>query len=164
MNSLHLHLMLNHLPVVGSLLGLGLWIAAAWRKSLELQKAGLVLFAGIALLTAPVYWSGEEAEDRAAQFPGVTEALLDPHEDAAGVAALGVALLGVSALGGLIWVRRDRLIPLGYAGVIGVLSLGTVAAMLVTANLGGQIRHPEIRKSTPHPGQWKPPVIEQRRE
>ena len=61
MNSLHLHLMLNHLPVVGSLLGLGLWIAATWRKSLELQKAGLVLFAGIALLTAPVYWSGEEA-------------------------------------------------------------------------------------------------------
>lgn len=164
MNSLHLHLMLNHLPVVGSLLGLWLWIAAAWRKSLELQKAGLVLFAGIALLTAPVYWSGEDAEDRAAQFSGVTEALMDPHEEAAGVAALSVALLGVSALGGMIWVRRDRLLPLWYAGVIGVLSLGTVAAMLVTANLGGQIRHPEIRKSEAHPGPWKTPVIEQRRE
>ena len=70
MNATHLHLMLNHIPVLGTVFGLGLLVFALWRKSEELKKAALGIFLIVALLAVPVYLTGEPAE-------GVADLLLD---------------------------------------------------------------------------------------
>jgi uncharacterized membrane protein len=148
MDAVHLHLALNHAPLFALLFGaLGLAYAAA-RRSDDAARLSLYLLVLAGLLAAPVYFTGEETEEAVEHLAGVSEAVIEPHEEAGQVAAIGAGLLGLVALGGLIAFRR-RSAPRPL--VLGVLGLALVAAAWVgyTANLGGQIRHTEIRDGTP---------------
>ena len=58
MNLAHVHLLLNHFPVIGTIIGLGLFLVSLFGKSDDLKRASLVIFLGIALLTIPTYLSG----------------------------------------------------------------------------------------------------------
>ena len=63
MNLPHLHLLLNHFPTVGMVIGLGLFLISLLGKSEDLKKASLIVFLGIALLTMPVYMTGNGAQE-----------------------------------------------------------------------------------------------------
>ncbi len=54
MNYAHVHLLLNHLPVVGALFGLLLLVVAILHNSGELKKAGLWIFVILALISIPI--------------------------------------------------------------------------------------------------------------
>ena len=58
MSFLHLHLLLNHVPVIGAVLGVLLLAAAVMRRSDELGKAALVLFALLAATSVVVFLTG----------------------------------------------------------------------------------------------------------
>ena len=77
MNPSHLHLMLNHIPVVGMPFGLALVSLAFLRKSEELKRISLGFITIIALLAIPVYLTGEPAEELVENLPG-TAAILSP--------------------------------------------------------------------------------------
>jgi hypothetical protein len=147
MNPAHLHIILNHIPVIGIPFGTALLIWGFWRKSQEVKTAALLVFVAIALVTIPTYLSGRAAEDLVEDLPGVSENLIENHEGAA-----AIAVAATSILGGLALVRL--LIPTRFAAIGGpltilvfVLSVGVAGWLARTANLGGQIRHPEIRDS-----------------
>jgi uncharacterized membrane protein len=145
MNLTHVHLMLNHVPVLATAFGLGLLVVGAWRRSDELKKAALGLFVVGALLAVPVYLTGEPAEDAVEQLPGVSKAIIEQHEDAAAVAFTAIAVLGVAALAGLFLVRGDTLMPAWFSSLMFAASLVVAGLMTWTAYLGGQVRHTEIR-------------------
>ena len=63
MNVAHLHLMLNHIPVVGMGFGLALVGLALLRKSEELKRISLGFLIVIALLAIPAYLTGEQAAE-----------------------------------------------------------------------------------------------------
>jgi hypothetical protein len=150
MNSAHWHLTLNHVPVVGAFFVLGLLAWALWRHSEELKRVSLGATVLVALLTIPAYMTGEPAFEAAMEVLEATPEDEDPivkaHENAAGVAFGAVALAGVVALAGLLYSRAGKR-PAPRWATIGVLVLlaGTAALMARAANLGGTIRHPEIR-------------------
>jgi uncharacterized membrane protein len=145
MNPVHLHLMLNHVPVLGTAFSLALLGWALLRKSEELKKVSLGFFVIIALLAIPAYLTGEPAEELVENLPGVSKASIEQHEEAAQVAFAGVLIVGVAALGGLVFFRRGKLASDWLSVILLVLSLIVFALMARTANLGGLIRHPEIR-------------------
>ena len=62
MDATHLHLMLNHIPVLGTAFGLGLLVFALWRKSEEVKMAALGFFLITALFSVPVYLTGGDAD------------------------------------------------------------------------------------------------------
>lgn len=144
MNAVHLHLALTHLPVVATLVALILLAVALWRRADGLLRTGAAVALGAALATAPVYLSGEPAEEQVEELPGVSERLIEHHEDAAGIAAAAVAVLGLAAAASLFAFRRT---PIPRPAGTALLALALVATALFgrTANLGGQIRHSEIR-------------------
>ena len=146
MNPSHLHLMLNHIPVVGMPFGLALVSLAFLRKSEELKRISLGFITIIALLAIPVYLTGEPAEELVENLPGVSKSSIEQHEEAAQVAFAGVLVVGVVALGGLIFSRRRKLVPNWLSVIVLVLSLIVFALMARTANLGGLIQHAEIRR------------------
>ena len=148
MTPTHLHLLLNHIPVLGTVFGLGLFAFGVWRKNHELKTAALGVFVIIALLTVPVYLTGEPAEETVESLPGVSKALIEQHDGSAAYAFTGVIVTGVTALGGLIYFRRGKLLPVWYCSLIFAGSLIVSGLMAWTANLGGQIRHTEIRSNT----------------
>ena len=153
MNATHIHLILNHIPVLGTAFGLGLLVFGLWRKSDELKKTASGIFVIVALATVPVYLTGEPAEDGVKSLPGVSQAFMERHAEAAGVGFTGVLVLGVVSLAGLVFFRRGKMLPVWFGGSLLVASLVVSGLMAWTANLGGQIRHSEIR-----PGNSTPPA------
>ena len=77
MNAIHFHLMLNHIPVLGTAFGLVLLVFSLWRKSEELKKASLVIFLISALVAVPVYLTGEPAEDAVKPLAGVSRPVIE---------------------------------------------------------------------------------------
>ena len=144
MNSAHLHLMLNHVPVIGTLFGLGLLGWSLLRKSEELKKTSLGLIIIIALFAIPVYLTGEPAEEIVENLPGVDEASIERHEEAALVAFVGILIVGAAALFGLVAFRRGKPVPSWFSIMVMVLSVTAFVLMARTANLGGLSRHPEM--------------------
>ena len=138
--------MLNHVPILGTAFGLGLVGWALLRRSEELKRISLGIFIIVALLAIPAYLTGEPAEELVENLPGVSKSSIEQHEEAAQVAFAGVLIVGVAALGGLIFFRPDKAIPSWLAVIVLVLSLIVLALMARTADLGGLIRHPEIRQ------------------
>ena len=147
MNLAHVHLLLNHFPTVGMIVGLGLFIVALMTKSDHLKSASLVIFFGIALLSIPTFASGTAAALALSKNPDVSKPMVDTHETAA-FEALGVMeLTGALAWLGL-WQRRRRSdFSQGTLAAVLLAGLVTFGLMSRAANIGGEIRHPEIRTS-----------------
>jgi len=94
MNLAHLHLVLNHLPVLGTGFGLALLIFGLWRRSDELKKTALGVLVLVALAAVPVYLTGEPAEELVQAVPGVSKpAGLSPLS--AGMRPLGLVCGGI---------------------------------------------------------------------
>lgn len=151
MDAVHLHLILNHLPVIGTPFTLALLLVALLRNSGELKRVNLGFVVLITLLTIPVYLSGERAEEPVMDLPEVETAFIDHHEDAASWAFGGQIALGLAALGGLVLTRKGAVLPKWCVGAVLVLNLAVCGMMIRTAYLGGQIRHSEIRPTTQPP-------------
>ncbi|PKL78444.1 MAG: hypothetical protein CVV27_03310 [Candidatus Melainabacteria bacterium HGW-Melainabacteria-1] len=149
MDPTHLHLMLTHVPVVGSLLATAVLAFGLLRGQQEVIRISFYLFVFSAIVALPVYFSGEGAEEAVEHLAGVSEALIEDHEHLAKVAMLLLQGLGVAAIGGLIWSFRATRLPLWYASFIALLALVNGGVLARTANLGGQIRHSEIRAEAP---------------
>jgi uncharacterized membrane protein len=145
MNSAHVHLLLNHIPVLGIAFGFLLLAWAMVKKSDQLTKAGFGLFVIAALVTLPVYLTGEPAEEIVGHLPGVAQSIIEQHERAGLFSLIASGVTGVAALTGLILSRGAKSVPRWMAVSVLALSLVTVGVIGWTANLGGQIRHPEIR-------------------
>ena len=144
MSIVHIHLLLNHIPVVGALLGIGLFAYASIRQSSEVAKISLVLFAALAAVAIAVFFTGEPAEEAIEHLPGFSSAITERHEELASVSTIVLASFGVLALAALAYYRR-KLLPRWAAATGLAISLTIGGLMAVTANLGGQIRHSEIR-------------------
>jgi len=114
MSVTHLHLLLNHVPVVGSVGLVVLFALAAWRHSTELGKVALGLTVALAGVAVLVYFTGEPAASLVEHLPGFDERLVERHEEAAAVATAAFAGLGVLAAALLARYRRSAL-PNGVA-------------------------------------------------
>ena len=140
----HVHLLLNHFPTIGTILGLGLLSLAFVRRNGQLQKVSLEVFFLIALATLPVYVSGVAAQQALKDQAGVSAAAMATHQDAALLAFIVMELTGAVAWLGLWQFRRIGRPTAATTSAVLLLSAVTVTLMARAANLGGAIRHPEI--------------------
>ncbi len=155
MNLAHIHLLLNHFPTIGTIIGIGLFLVGLMAKSNDLKRASLVVFLGIALITLPTYMSGNAAQEMICKGqpkapctdPGVSKALIEKHEGAALLAFLFMEFTGAFAWLGLWKFRRAGRFPGAVLAIVALLSAITFGLMAQAANIGGEIRHPEIREA-----------------
>jgi hypothetical protein len=152
-NLAHLHLVMNHVPTVGAVAALGLLLLALIRRNDPLKHAALELLFVVAVLTLPVYVSGVAANSEVRELPEISAEAVRMHHDAA---LIGFALTEFAGFIGWValWQSRrrspspalgaSRPAP-GLMAAVMVLLVLAVAVMGRAANLGGEIRHPEIR-------------------
>lgn len=145
MDSTHLHLILNHFPIIGTLLGAGVMAFGYLTKSEATKKAALWNWFIMALLTIPLFLTGEPAEERIEGIAGVSEVLIEAHEEAAELALWFMEGLGLLSLITLFAGSKNESIKKMLVGSAFALSLVTFGLMARTGYLGGQIRHTEIR-------------------
>jgi uncharacterized membrane protein len=144
MNGAHLHIMLNHFPVIGLIFSLGLLAASLYRRDDAIGRAGLVALVAIALVAIPVYLTGEAAEEVVEGFTFVSDEVIEPHEEAGLITFIALEGIGVIALLGLVISRGKRL---ARGLVPAALVMNLIAAVWIgyTAYLGGKIVHRETR-------------------
>lgn len=147
MTIVHLHLLLNHFPVIGAILGAFFLAVALLRRSSELAKVSLAFLALVGAASVVVFLTGEPAQEALEKLPGFSERLVDRHEDMALFATIVTGTIGAIALGAMILYRR-RTVPRWLSTLVLVFAIGSSAFMGYTAYLGGQIRHTELRASS----------------
>lgn len=144
MSAPHIHLILNHFPVVGATAAAGLLTLAVLMRRDVLTRAGLWALVVSAAVAVPVYLSGEGAEDVVEEL-GVAEAVIEAHEEAALLALVALLVLGAVGASALWLYRRRAEVPRRLVIGLWVLSLGAGLLVARAANRGGEIRHTEIR-------------------
>lgn len=156
MNGAQMHLMLNHLPVMGALFSLLLLGWSLIRRSAEVQKLALVVALLAGLSSVPAYLTGKPAEEIVEHMAGVDESYIEGHESMGKFAlwvGIGLGIVSAVALGA--GVKNPRTLPAGTAITL-LVSAFVFGVMGYTAHLGGQIRHPEIRDSATAPAAATP--------
>lgn len=144
MNQTHIHLLITHLPIFGSLFG-GLVLAhGLWSKSNQTKIAAYNLFIISSIGAGIAYLTGEAAEETVENIQGVFEATIKQHETFALYAFVSLIVLGFASVVGLfLTFKRSPLMKTTAFLVlfISIISFGLIAR---TGYLGGQIRHTEI--------------------
>lgn len=145
MNAAHLHLMTNHIPVIGIPLAVLVLIWGLVRKEAAVERVGLVLLVLVALGTIPAYLSGDPAHELVEREPGVRRALIHEHEEAADFGFFFAEAIGVGALAAL--VLRKKYPKLAQRTSVATAAVGVFTFFVIArvALLGGDIRHVEIR-------------------
>lgn len=144
MNWAHLHLALNHVPVMGALFVALLLLVGVLRNSRELVRVSLWAFVLLGAASIPIKFTGDRAAQLAMSLDGINDVAMERHEAAAGKATTGAFIVGVAAAACLLGWRGKQNVPPWAAMFVLFLATVTFALMAWAANLGGQIRHPEI--------------------
>jgi len=148
MDWIHLHLALNHVPVLGTPFLIGLLAWAKWRRQDATLRLCLWLFVVLGIVSIAIKFTGDFAAEQVGQSPAFDGGLMQRHEESADQATTGVFFMGLAAATVLFLSRGGRRAPGWTLGLLALLALVTFALMVRTANLGGHIRHPEIRPAT----------------
>jgi hypothetical protein len=146
MNPAHVHLLLNHVLVTGTIVAAVLLAGGIVLRREPLVRTSAVLLVFAALVSAPVYLTGEPTEEMVEHRPEVSEAVIERHKQAAQLAIVPIVAVGVLALVALVAFRRSTGVPWWLAVGMLLLSIGAAGLLVRSARLGGEIRHAEIRR------------------
>jgi hypothetical protein len=147
MNYPHLHLLTNHIPVLGSIFGLALLAWGMIRRDASLVKTAVGGLMLVGLASVAIYFTGEPAEHAIRKLPDFSREYAHAHEEAAELATI---VFGVFALlaAGMLWRARGRSMTT-REGVVALIGAIVVSVMMGNAAfIGGRIRHTEIRPDT----------------
>ena len=148
MNTAHIHLLITHLPIIGAFIGLLILSFACLKKDANVKTAAYLVFVVCAIGACIAYASGEGAEEVVENLPGVVEAAIETHEDAAMYSLISMIALGVMSIIGIIQIRWNSSKLNFIHSLIVFLSLFSMASIAYTGNLGGKIRHTEIANAS----------------
>jgi uncharacterized membrane protein len=139
----YVHLLINHFPVVLTVVALVASLAALLtnRRALWLNAMAMLTAAG--LMVYPVHFTGDQA-DHALRDPWyIKEGVIDAHDDAAGIAMFIILAAGAIAAYGW-WralKRRDEIIPSWVRAAVLIGALAGFGSVAWAAYLGGKIIH-----------------------
>lgn len=153
MNQAHLHLLIAHLPVIGSILGGLVLVHGLWTMTNQTIIAAYNLFIISSIGAVIAYWTGEAATKTVDNIQGISKIVIEQHEDSAMIALVALIILGLVSLIGLFLTIKKSSFSRTVAWCIlffSIISFGLVAR---TCYIGGRIRHTEIHSAFAAPGQ-----------
>ena len=148
MNAAQIHLMLNHVPVIGTIIATLLLALGVGMRSRDVIRVTLGLLVVLALSGVVVYLTGEPAEHMVEDLPGVEHDTLEAHEEFSLIATIALGIVGLGSLVALVRSWRATHVPRGFAIATLVLAIIASGMMGWTAHLGGLIRHEELQGAT----------------
>ena len=153
MDAAHFHLLITHFPIIGSVFGIVILAYGLFSKNDSIIKVGLVTFIAISIITIPVFLSGEEAEEIVEHISGISDDQIHEHEELAEKAIWFMGILGVFSLINLVVLIKNLSFVKTATIVTLITSLLTAGLFFNVGNLGGHIRHSEIRSDSENPSE-----------
>ena len=145
MNEAHLHMIINHFPIIIPFLALIIIACGFVVKSPLLLRVAYLLLIISGIFTFAAMWTGEGAEHIAEHLEGIDKDFIEVHEEHAELFALlsyALAFLALLALWSN-WKKKSYAKYLSIAVVS--VTLVTLYFAKTTGTSGGEIRHTEIR-------------------
>lgn len=146
MEQVHWHLLLNHYPIVATLIAAILLVAGLVSKNKALRRSALIIMVSSALITIPVFLTGEGAEEVVEHIEGITHDIIHEHEEMGEKAMWVVQVMGALALISLLLMRRKHALEKIVTIITLLASLAAFGLMARTSQTGSHIRHSEIRE------------------
>jgi len=145
MNDAHLHLVVNHFPIIGTILGLGILVSGIVIKNNAIKNTAYVVFSVVAIFAFLSMATGEGAEEIVEDMPNIGKQIIHEHEEMAEKLAVVLYVLGIVSLIGLYtnFKNNSKATIISYIAVV-IASFGALLAQQ-TGTTGGEIRHTEIR-------------------
>ena len=148
MNPAYLHILTNHFPIVGIIIGTLLLITGMVFKNdgIRLSGLGTIVFASVMAIVADL--TGDPAKDALRNLPGISESLINRHEDIASVSMFLMIPAGLlAALTIYSIIKKERSVK--FLTIITLaLALLSCAVMGYVGHTGGQIKHDEFRSTS----------------
>ena len=164
METAYLHLVTNHLPIIGIPFALAVLLIGVWRNSDEIKAWSFLIFGFLGLATIGVFLLGQGGEDFVEELAGVSHDAIEDHEGVAKFALGSVLLTAAVAVFALVRYGGLRLLAPRFRKtaeadkvdvqphvfptwiVLLVLAIALVSSGILgyTGRLGGKIRHPEF--------------------
>ena len=141
MNLTHINLMLNHIPILGSYILFFLYGYGMIVKKESLLRASLWLSVLIAIATLVVYLTGDPAAEVVKKLPGISDELIENHENIALVALCLISVLGIASLYVIKFMEEGMPSWMKYGFLAVAFSL--IISISWVGYVGGLIRHPE---------------------
>ena len=145
MNEAHLHLLVNHIPIIGVVIEILVLSTGYILKNSTIKRTALGIFIFSSLFAIPAFFSGEGAEEVVEKLPGVSENYIEAHEEAAEVFIWIIASFGVLSLLTFLSDYFKRKISKWLYLLTAILAIVTIVVAKQVGTTGGEIRHSEIR-------------------
>ncbi len=148
MDWVYFHIVINHFPIVGVIIGTVLLAVGMVFKSRGVEISGLGTIVFTSLIAIVAYMSGDPASEIMMDFPGVAKSLISRHENIATVGMYLIVPAGLTAASSLygIW-KKDKSVHFLIIITL-IFSLVSLGMMVYIGHTGGQIRHTELREYT----------------
>ncbi len=155
MNDAHLHLVLNHFPIIVPVVGLMVMLGGLVFRSDAVKRTAYFIFILGAIATYPTLETGGGAKKIVQELPGIEKEVIKTHIQAAKTLAQFSYALGALSLLGL-WANfKEKSFSTMLSIVTVVFSVVVLFFAKQTGTTGGEIRHTEIRPDfippTPNP-------------
>jgi len=145
MNDAHLHLVVNHFPIIVTFLGFGILVTGMFLKNNSVKNTAYVLFVVGALFALASMATGEGAEELVEDMPDIGKKIIHEHEELAEKLALVLYATGIFSLLSLYTSIKKNKFAKALSYITLILSLAASFLATKVGNSGGEIRHTEIR-------------------
>lgn len=145
MNDAHLHLVVNHFPIIGTILALGVLIAGFFLKNSSVKNTAYGLFIVSAIFAALSMSTGEGAEEMVEDMPNIGRRIIHVHEEIAEKLTIVLYLLGGISVLGLVLNLKNHAKAKFISIVVLIVAIGAIYLAQLVGTTGGEIRHTEIR-------------------
>ncbi|WP_284652177.1 DUF2231 domain-containing protein [Flavobacterium terrisoli] len=145
MNEAHLHMLVNHFPIIGTIFGLGILIAGIVFKNNAVKNTAFVVLIVSAVFGFAAMSTGEGAEELVEDMPTVGKKIIHNHEELAEKFILVLYITGAFALLSLIATVKKHSKAKLFTWITLLLTIVTVVLVKEVGTSGGEIRHTEIR-------------------
>ena len=148
MNEAHLHLLVNHFPIIGTIFGLGILITGMLLKNNSVKNTAYILFIIAAVFSAFSMGTGEGAEELVEDLPNIGKQIIHEHEEIAEKFAIIMYATGLLGLLSLYTSIKNHKLAKTISFITLILALFAAFFAKSVGTTGGEIRHTEIRANS----------------
>ena len=145
MNDAHLHMVVNHFPIIGLFFGIGILAFGIIKKQTILINTAYVIFIFCMIMAKATMMTGEGAEEIVEEL-GISHDIIHEHEELAETFMKILYVLGILSILGLVANLKKHSKAAIISYVVLVLAIGSAVLSKSVGTSGGEIRHTEIRE------------------
>ncbi len=147
MNDAHLHMVVNHFPIIGLFFGFLILLFGIIKNNATLKSTAYIIFIFCMIMGKISMMTGDKAEHSVEDMVGFSHDYIHEHEEAAELFMKPLYVLGLVSIFGLVSIVKKRNTEkfVSYS----VILIAAICLFLSknVGTSGGEVRHTEIRKN-----------------